>query len=220
MTDALVARLRALDTCAVSDALDRLGLPGVALGIHPLAAARRIAGRVVTVRLVPVGEAEPSGRHLGAAAVDASGPDSVIVVDHGGRTDVSGWGGILARAAARRGAEGVIVDGAARDIDECAELGFPLFGRAGVPRTARGRVLEQDWDVAVTVAGVGVGPRDYVLADGSGVAFVSAERADEVLAAAEAVAERERLMAEQVDRGVPVSEVMGARYETMLQEKP
>jgi hypothetical protein len=34
----LVKRLRALDTCAVSDALDRHGLTGVAGGLRPFAA--------------------------------------------------------------------------------------------------------------------------------------------------------------------------------------
>jgi regulator of RNase E activity RraA len=217
MGDDLVARLGVLDTCAVSDALDRLGLPGAVIGLSPLTGHRRIAGRVTTVQLGDAAEAAPSGRHLGTAAVEASGPGDVIVVEHG-RTDVSGWGGILSLAAVGRGVAGVIVDGACRDVDESRELGLPLFARAAVPVTARGRVVERDWNVPITVGGVDVAPGDLVIADGSGVVFVPAARAEEVVTAAEQVAERERAMAEQVRAGVPVSQVMGARYETMLEK--
>ena len=44
----LVSRLRALDTCAVSDALDSHGLPCAISGLRPLAAQRPTAGRAVT----------------------------------------------------------------------------------------------------------------------------------------------------------------------------
>ena len=39
-----VARLRDLDACAVSDALDALGLPGAALGLHSVTGRHRLAG--------------------------------------------------------------------------------------------------------------------------------------------------------------------------------
>ena len=45
----LTARLAQLDSCAVSDALDKLGLKGVAAGIERLTTDQRISGRVVTV---------------------------------------------------------------------------------------------------------------------------------------------------------------------------
>ena len=52
MSDELIKRLRHLDTCAVSDALDRLGIPsGVVLGVQSQSVRRRIAGRAVTVQL-------------------------------------------------------------------------------------------------------------------------------------------------------------------------
>lgn len=54
------------------------------------------------------------------------------------------------------------------------------------------------------------------IADGSGVVFVAKERIDDVLCAAEEIAARERAMTEAVERGTPVSRVMGGDYETML----
>lgn len=215
--DPLLQRLAQLDACAVSDALDRARLPGVALGLKAVSAPGRVVGRAVTVQLGP-DDGRASKRHLCTAAVEASGPGSMIVVAHQGRTEVAGWGGILSLAAKRQGAAGVIVDGACRDVDESREMGLSVYARATVPVTARGRIIEHDWDVPVTIAGVSVSPGDYVIADGSGVVFVPADRIEEILATAERVVARERLMAGDVRRGRPVSEVMGADYETMLNQ--
>ncbi|MSW65474.1 MAG: RraA family protein, partial [Actinobacteria bacterium] len=50
----LITRLRSLDTCAVSDAMDRLGHPGHAVHeLRPLAADGIVAGAAVTVLLGP-----------------------------------------------------------------------------------------------------------------------------------------------------------------------
>jgi regulator of RNase E activity RraA len=208
-------RLAALDSCVLSDALDRLDLPGAVTGIGPLSAARRIAGRAVTVKLGPAGPGR-SGRHLCTAAVESGGPGSVVVVEHPGAA-AAGWGGILSLAAVVRGIEGVVVDGPARDIDEAVALGFPVFARSATPVTARGRIAEVGWDVPVTIGSCRVTPGDLVLADSSGVVFVPAGRAREVIGVAAALAARESEMALAVKRGDAVSEVMGSTYEQLLE---
>ena len=47
----LIQRLEKVDTCAVSDALDHLGLKGAVIGIKPVWQCPRIVGRVVTVKI-------------------------------------------------------------------------------------------------------------------------------------------------------------------------
>ena len=210
------ARLALLDTCAVSDALDRLGLAGTVHGIHRAWACPRIAGRVVTVKLTDYEPGSSPRRHLGAAAIVGAGPGDVIVMAGGGRTDAAVWGGLLSLAAATRGVGGVIVDGACRDVDDSQELGFPVYARAAVPTTARARLVEEATGTAVAVAGTFVRMGDLAIADGSGVVFVSAESADQVLAVAEELAARENVMAEELRGGKSVLDVMGAGYESML----
>jgi 4-hydroxy-4-methyl-2-oxoglutarate aldolase len=218
VTDEQITRLAGLDTCAVSDALDALGLSGVALGLHALTGTTRIAGRVLTVDLrrsdaVPTTRAS---RHLGTAAVEAAAPGEIIVVSAGGRTDAAGWGGVLALAAVSRGVAGVVIDGACRDVDEARDLGLPVYARAGVPRTARGRLREVAWNEPVEMAGVTVRPGDAVIADGSGVVFVPAGHIAAVLARAEEIAAKEAAMAARVRAGEPISRVMSGDYENML----
>jgi regulator of RNase E activity RraA len=110
----------------------------------------------------------------------------------------------------------VICDGAARDIDEARELEFPVFARAAVPLTARGRIVEESYQQPVVIGRVPVNPGDLVFADGSGVVFLPAARAEEIIQNAEMIAGREALMKEAVLRGDNVIEVMGRDYEQML----
>ncbi|MFD2498595.1 RraA family protein [Rhizorhabdus histidinilytica] len=117
-----------------------------------------------------------------------------------------------------RGLAGVIVEGPARDIDEAAELGFPVYSRSTTCRTARGRIFEIASGEPVTVGDTLVSDGDYVVADSSGVVFVPTARIEELLAAAERISAREAAMTEAVRAGEPVGQVMGARYENMLSE--
>ena len=213
----LIERLRALDSCAVSDALDSLGLPGAVSGIVAQSVPKRIAGVAVTVELGARRRQGAPVRHLCTAAVEAARPGDVLVIEQRTGIDAAAWGGVLSSAARMAGIEGVIVEGPARDIDEAAELGFPVYARAATARTARGRVYERDYNVEIVLGEGKVRPGDLVLADRSAVVVVPAGRAEEVLGAAEAIAARERLMTDAVRRGEPVSRVMGASYETMLE---
>lgn len=211
----LVERLKRLDTCAVSDALDRLGLEGALTGFQRWGPPRRMAGRVVTVRLEP-GPASPGMSHLGTRAVSAAGPGDVIVVANAGRTAGGSWGGLLTLQAHLRRVSGVVVDGALRDADEVAELNVPVLARGTTPRTARGRFHEAETGGPVVVCGVRVDPGALLLADGSGVVVVAARDANRVLALAGEVMDREARMAQRLKDGHRGSDVLDGGYERML----
>jgi regulator of RNase E activity RraA len=207
-TDALRARIAVLDSCALSDALDTLGLTGATTGIRALwSVAEPVVGTVRTVRAGPRRSGQPAA-HIAASAVDSSGPGQVLVIANDGRVDVSCWGGILALAATRRGIGGVVIDGACRDIAESESLGFAVFGRAVVPVSARGRIVQLGMDERIEVAGTDVDSGDWVVADRNGVVFVPAAEAERVVALAERIVRREEDMAEAVRAGQPVSQVM------------
>ena len=100
--DDLVARLRRLDACAVSDALDKLQLTGVAIGIQRLTTDRRISGRVVTVKLEKDDGRPAASRHLGTTAIEAAQGGDVIVLEQRSGVDAACWGGNLSLAAQLR----------------------------------------------------------------------------------------------------------------------
>lgn len=217
MSAALTARLLALDACALSDTMDRLGLASAVTGIAPRSVRRRIAGRVRTVKL-EAAKGRTASRHLCTAAIEAAEAGDVIVIEQKSGIDAAGWGGILSTGAQTKGVAGVIVDGPARDIDEATELGFPVYARSATARTARGRIIEVATGEPVSIGDVTVAPGDYVLADSSGVVFVPAAEIERVVAEAEKIAAREAAMAKAARAGDPMSQVMGANYERMLKE--
>ena len=212
----IIERLLKLDTCAVADGMDRLGLTGATYGVRPMWPCPKIVGRAVTMKIKPVGLDKPK-QHLGTLPIDAAQPGDVIVIDNGGRPDTSCWGGLLALAAKTKGISGVVIDGACRDIDESRELGFPVYARGAVPMTARGRIMQQSYNQEIEFAGVQVHPGDLLIADGSGVVIIPRSREEDVVREAEAVAATEARMAEGIRQGMSVLEVLEKLgYEQML----
>jgi 4-hydroxy-4-methyl-2-oxoglutarate aldolase len=214
----LSRRLEALDTCVLSDVLDSLGLSGVLHGMSPLWDCGRVAGPIRTMRLrrLNVDEVPPASTvHLGARAIERSVPGDVIVVAHQGRSDSAGWGGLLSAAAAVRKVRAVVVDGACRDVEEAEQFGLPVFARSSTPVSARGRTVEVEVDEPITVMGQTIAPGDFIVVDRNGAVVLAADRVTEVLTLAEQMSGREQAMQASIASGVPVSQVMDHRYESM-----
>jgi 4-hydroxy-4-methyl-2-oxoglutarate aldolase len=211
-----VPDFESLDTCAVSDAVDALGLDGALLeGIAAAWPGARAFGWAITMRLEP-GPAPAGVPHLGVRAIERGSPGTVIVVDNGGRTDAACWGGLLSGAARSAGVRGVVANGAARDVDEARELGFSLFSVGTTCRTARGRYHEAACGEPVAFAGVTIETGDFIAADGSAVLVVKRADADAVLAKARELAAREAALRKALDSGEPPARVLGGNYEKML----
>jgi 4-hydroxy-4-methyl-2-oxoglutarate aldolase len=217
--EATVERLAKLDTCAVSDALDSLGLKGATWGVRPQWQCPKIVGRAVTMKIKPAGLQQPA-QHLGTAPIEAAQPGDIIVIDNGGKLEFSCWGGLLALSAKLKGVSGVVIDGASRDIDEARELEFPVYARGAVPMTARGRVIQESFNQEIQFAGVQCRPGDLVIADGSGVVIISKEKEAEVVATAEGIYAKEQEMAAGIRKGFSGLEMLEKLgYEQMLKKK-
>lgn len=226
MSDPCIQRLRRLDVCAVSDALDKLGLPGAVTGL-PLRSAgpggqSRIAGRAVTMKVGPGQPPAGPPKHLGCSAIEQAGPEHIIVVEQRSGLEAGCWGGLLTLGAKVRGVAGVVADGPLRDVDEAIAYEFPIYSRSLTSRTARGRVVELGTQVPVTLgAELGgqatVRPGDYVLVDRSAVIVIAAADIERVLEAAETIVAKEAAMAKAILSGTPIGEVMGGNYEHMLE---
>ena len=197
-----LARVRALTTSGLSDALDRLGIAGQALGIAPLDRTFRLAGRAWTLRYGPVGE----DRGTVGDYIDDLGPGDVVVLDNQGRLDATVWGDLLTITAHRRGVAGTVIDGVCRDVDRSLTLGYPIFARGNWMRTGKDRVRVEATGVPVSVGGVRVEPGDLLLGDGDGLVAVSAARIEEVLAAAEEIERAEDAIRDAVEDGSSLRE--------------
>ena len=150
--DDITARLPQVDACAVSDALDKLGLPSAVSGLDPALPTSASRAEVVTV---PAREGRrrplaPAPAH----AIEAAQPGDVIVIEQRTGIDAAMGEEPVARGAAPR-VSGVIIEGPGRDIDGLA-IRLPGVRTHPYRRTARGRIVETGTNVPITVGEVTV----------------------------------------------------------------
>lgn len=213
-------RLGVLATSNLSDALDQLGIARCSVvGIVPRWGKTKIIGRAVTIKMTAAG-AVPAKAHLGVDAIYNSHPGDVIVIDNRGDLYNNCWGEILAMGARQKGVSGVVVDGAVRDVDACEVFGFPVHARGTVPLTARGRIVQEAWNVPVRLGDAPVRPGDVIVADVNGVVVIPVEKIQEVVTAAEEILNKELEMVRALESGESILDVdRRFNYERMLQKK-
>lgn len=207
MTD-IVARLGALYTSTLSNALEDIGLDNVITGLSPVAPGTRLAGRAKCVLQItgPAGSFPGSDFAVGKM-IDAAAPGEIVVVANGGHS-VSSWGGTASYAAMLKGVAGLVVDGGVRDREEMIEHGFPVFARHWVPTTGRTRIRVVEIGGTVSLAGQKVATGDIIVADGTGIVCVPADRADEVAEIAEALSADDAQATREIEAGLTFAQAM------------
>jgi 4-hydroxy-4-methyl-2-oxoglutarate aldolase len=193
MSTAIADNLKKLGVTTLSDALDRLGIEGQCLGVMPVDRSMCLAGPAFTVRMLPVGL---TGNSVGDY-IDGIEPGQVVAIDNDGQLDATVWGDILTLVAHRRAIGGTVIDGVCRDI----ELSYPVCSRSNTMRTGKDRGTADAYNVAVQIAGVRVGPGDWLVGDADGLIAIPATRLDEVVTIAEEIASVEAQIREAVLRG-------------------
>ena len=80
--------------------------------------------------------------------------------------------------------------------------------------------MQESFNQEIQCGAVAVRPADLVIADGSGVVFIPGQKAENVIAVAESIAQRQEAMTNAIRAGRPVVEVMESMaYESMLLPK-
>ncbi|AQT81583.1 transferase [Mycolicibacterium litorale] len=174
----LLAAYEGLPVANIGDARGRMGM--VDSGIHSLWKGARAVGRARTV-WTRAGD----NKALQDALAKVQ-PGEVIVINGHGDLNRALMGELIAERARSRGCVGMVIDGAARDVDVLAEIGFGVWARAVSPagpyKDGPGHI-----DIPVAIGGVVCNPGDLVVADDDGVIVVPAAEAFTSLAAARAV---------------------------------
>lgn len=203
VTDDAVAVLRAHGTCAVSDALDMLGLG--ATGLSGLVrqsgiGTGTVAGPAYTLRFDPVepGQPGPAGEFI-----DAVPPGAVVTVA-GGHTHCTVWGDLLALTAVRNGVAGTVIDGMCRDVGAIRETGYPLWSLGSYMKSGKHRVRLAAIQEPVTLRGTRVRPGDLVVCDDSGCLTVPPGALDDVAATVLRIDAAEREIRADLAAGAPL----------------
>ena len=201
-TDTNVERASRLDTTALSDAMDRLGIAGQCLGIKPLAHTFRLAGRAFTLLYGP--SAQPSGTV--GDYIDDVEPGGVVVLDNGGRENATVWGDILTWVSHERKIAGTVIDGACRDTHLSHHLGYPIFSRSYSMRTGKDRVQVEAMGGVVNIGDARCAAGDLLRGDADGVVVIPRAHEDKVLAAAEEIQKAEDGIRAAVRGGMSIAE--------------
>jgi 4-hydroxy-4-methyl-2-oxoglutarate aldolase len=195
--DPNLRRASKLDTTSLSDALDRLGIAGQCLGIKPLDHRFRLTGRAFTILYGPA--STPPGTV--GDYIDDLEPDTVVVLDNGGRENATVWGDILTTVAHNKGVAGTVIDGACRDVHLSLSLGYPIFSRSYSMRTGKDRVQVEATNSTVNIGDARVDPGDILRGDADGVIVIPKAHEEEVLRIAEEIDATEGTILKAVRQG-------------------
>ena len=202
MSDAVLTELAELGSATVYEAGGRRGY--VDAELVQVVPGSRAAGPARTVRCAQ------DDNLMVHAAMAALQPGEVLVLTMPEPRPMALIGDLLATQAKVHGAAAVLVDAAARDVEELAELGLPIWARWV---RVRGAVKEAIGSIGdpVVVGGATIRQGDVLVLDADGVAVVEAERVEEVLEASRDRADREAVKREKLQGGALSYDLDGLR---------
>ena len=180
----------------ISDAMHR---KGAMRDIHPINIGTKIVGRAITVQTFAGDWAKPVG------AIDLAGPGNVLVI-YNGSNNIAPWGGLATLSCKNKCIEGVVVDGAVRDVDEIRAMNYPVFASGITPNAGEPKGMGEI-NAEITCGGQTVRPGDYIVGDDSGVVVIPKERAYEIARRAKEVEKMESRLYEEIRRGKTLSQV-------------
>ena len=113
-------------------------------------------------------------------AILAMNPGDVLVIAGKECCNHSYWGDHRSICASMKGAEGVVIDGAFRDLEGCREVDFPIFARTVTPGSCK-KEAEGQLNVPVQCGRVEVHPGDLIVGDCNGILVIRPEDAEQVI---------------------------------------
>ncbi|AOM40388.1 RraA family protein [Xenorhabdus hominickii] len=193
-------QLMALDSAAISDAMDSLHIPAGLAGIIPRNSGVKIAGPAFTVRYEPI--IPEQGKFLNAGNyIDEVPVGHVVVVDNQGRTDCTSWGNILTFKAIQKGIAGSVIYGSARDLSEVRRLAYPLFTTGIYMVSGKNRAKVVETQCTLKIGDVVVSPGDWIFADDNGALVIPQQHLLTIIERAENVEKTEQAIIEAITNG-------------------
>lgn len=211
--DSVLDRLARISSGSLTTQLFKKGYrQPVMTGLRPLQGgnAKRFAGRAFTLRMIPAREdidtyatltTTPNADNLQWVGVEQVQPGDVMVIDSRRDGTAASMGNMLVTRMMKRGARGVVTDGAFRDGQELSQMDFPTWC-AGVTATTRLSFHHvADLQVPVACANVAVYPGDVIHGDADNITVIPAHLAADMADLCEAQDDIEAYLALRVQAG-------------------
>ena len=227
LTDELRTQLTSVSTATLVSQLQRKGIRSTFFsGLGPIKAGQRMVGYAHTLRYLPLREDLNAdftgGQNAQRRAIESMEPDEVLVIDARGVPDAGTFGDIFALRALRRGATGIITDGAVRDTPAVAELDVPVYHGSSHAATFGRMHMPYEHQIPIACAGVTVLPGDIIVGDGEGAMVIPPSLVVEIAAASVQQEAEEAWALERVDAGdstigtFPISKERRPEFEAWL----
>ncbi len=189
--------LRRVSTPNISDAMHR---KGAMKNIRSICPGTKAAGRAVTVATFEGDWAKT------VEAIDIAKEGDVIVI-YNGSPHVAPWGELATLSCINRKIEGVVIDGAVRDVDDIRRLNFPVFATSVVPNAGEPKGFGEI-NAEIKCGGEAVKPGDYIVGDDNGVVVIPKERGYEIARRAVEVEKNESRIRDEIKKGKTLSQVL------------
>ena len=170
---------------------------------------RRLFGPAVTISYFPTCNAELDPDTYNFAdvfyrAVDDDPEGKVLVLASNGYPDTSLGGGTKLARVQKMGMAGILTDGRLRDFDELSRYEFATYCGAEATRWGGDSVTPYRANVPVVVSQVGVHPKDFVFADGSGAVIIPGRQLEEVIDEAMRINDEDRTSIDMIAQESPL----------------
>ncbi|KAM0545335.1 hypothetical protein ACHAPJ_011407 [Fusarium lateritium] len=207
--------LRKFTSCDIGDALVKLKYPygGFLDGIRLYSpdSQTRILGPAVTVKMVE--SSDKSAPKLDKHFVDHNVEASIMYIQQPKSLPSACWGGLMSTRAQYLGAEGVVIDGRMRDINEHKQFKFP----AGLRVFARGQSIlgsntftrASEVNIPLQFKGdLWIHPGDVLVGDADGVVAVPPSLTEQVVALCQERAEVDEKMFAELRKGAAMGDLI------------
>jgi len=196
----LVEAMKTLPTATIHEAYGGKG--AVSHYIKPIRTGMKLCGPVITIKT------RPGDNLIVHKAIYVAKPGDVLLVDTSSFVEAGFWGEIMTEAAQQRGITGLVTDGAVRDTDKIAEMGFPVFSQGisikGTTKACLGTINH-----SITFEGVEVEPGDLIVGDSDGVVVVARRDVPDILEEAKKREEKEKGIIPELRQGKTTLDLYG-----------
>ena len=226
--DSIMQRYRRVTVATVYSGVLRQGYaPCFMRGVESRTPGALLLGRAKTLRFVPPRkdiqrETERGAESPEYVAMGSCEPGDVMVFDAMGKSWASIGGDVKLLQLKMRGAEGLVTDGAIRDLNAVREYGYKLFSGGRTGAVGAPDVWPYEANVTIQCGGVAVRPGDLVMGDDDGVVVVAAEIAEAVIDWVEEheLAEEHIKSLIEVEDVAPGTYYNAATFERLARERP
>ncbi len=229
--DEIVQQLLIPSTATLTTALKQFGLSQSYMHrVSPLRPSMKMAGPAFTLRYVPAREDLNSGevdnlKDVQRLGIERIGEGDVLVIDARGDTRAGTMGDILATRIYKRGAAGVVTDGAFRDSPTIAKIGLAAYAAGMNAHSNKTVHYPSEIQVPIACGEVAVFPDDIIVGDEEGVVVVPVEYAEKVAQISLEMEEKEEFLLRKIQNGesiigiYPPNKKTLAEYETWKKER-